>query len=66
MIEDDFGPPEQSCYRKARYHTEKVAEKMRKQLQRMKGEERLHSYSCEFCGGWHVGHMKRFNPPEPQ
>ncbi len=45
-----------ACKRKKRYESKELADIAVHNLWKYKGE-RVHSYKCDFCGGWHVGHM---------
>lgn len=43
------------CQRKVRHSTEQKANDLLKQLNRVD----LHSYFCEHCYGWHLGHIDK-------
>lgn len=45
-----------SCGRKVVHPTEEVAEAARRLTEASTGDGPLHSYRCDFCAGWHVGH----------
>lgn len=64
MSKPDFDPVS-SCYTKRRYTTLEFAERMRKQLERMKAVTGLWTYPCSQCGGYHVGHRPK-GATEPQ
>jgi hypothetical protein len=34
-----------------------VAEAARRLIEASSGDGPLHSYVCDFCAGWHVGHV---------
>jgi hypothetical protein len=46
-----------SCRRKVVHPTEEVAEAARRLTEVSTGDGPLHSYRCDFCAGWHVGHI---------
>jgi hypothetical protein len=48
-----------SCGRKVVHLTEEIAEAARRLTEASKGNGPLHSYRCDFCAGWHVGHFFR-------
>lgn len=48
------------CRRKCRYVSREIAERS---MERLKLEPKydgrpLHTYACEYCSGWHVGHVR--------
>lgn len=43
------------CGHKKRYENQTLAVKQLINLKR-KDNDRMRSYRCRFCGGWHVGH----------
>ena len=48
-----------SCRRKVVHPTQEVAEAARRLTEASTGDGPLHSYRCDFCAGWHVGHVER-------
>ena len=48
-----------SCGRKVVHPSEDVAEAARRLTEASTGDGPLHSYRCDFCAGWHVGHVAR-------
>ena len=54
-----------SCGRKVVHPTEEVAESARRLTEAATGDGPLHSYRCDFCAGWHVGHVVRFVTARP-
>jgi len=53
-----------SCGRKVVHPREDVAEAARRLTEASTGDGPLHSYRCDFCAGWHVGHVMVM-PPRP-
>ena len=51
-----------SCGRKVVHPTEEIAEAARRLTEASTGDGPLHSYQCDFCAGWHVGHLFRARP----
>ena len=43
---------------KKRYESKELADIDVRNLWKYKGE-RVHSYKCDFCGWWHIGHMPK-------
>lgn len=50
------------CERKKRHATYEDA---RRAAQRTKSAEQLAPYSCPYCDGWHVGHMRKSRRDNP-
>jgi len=46
------------CYSKVKHTTEQAAENHRLSLEQLIGIE-FNKYPCQFCGYWHVGHMRK-------
>lgn len=44
------------CGSKVRYRSEISAGHAAETMQRKRGEE-FNAYHCQWCGGWHVGHV---------
>jgi len=51
-----------SCGRKVVHPTEDIAEGARRLTEAATGDGPLHTYECDFCAGWHVGHVIRMTP----
>lgn len=46
------------CERKVRHETQAIAIAEAMRLRRRHGlSERISAYGCQYCGGWHVGHL---------
>jgi hypothetical protein len=54
-----------SCGRKVVHPTEEIAEAARRLTEEATGDGPLHSYRCDFCAGWHVGHAVRMSIGQP-
>jgi hypothetical protein len=48
-----------SCSRKVVHPSEDIAEAHRRVIEASTGDGPLHTYRCDFCPGWHVGHIAR-------
>lgn len=56
---EDYDDKERSCTRKVRYPRVEIANAAVRSMT-AKGRNRLESYSCDYCQGWHVGHAMTF------
>ena len=45
-----------SCSRKLRYATKHIAHQVAKKARKKSGQE-IREYRCDFCGGFHIGHV---------
>lgn len=47
-----------TCKRKVRYPAKRVAEAVLWRISSRKNDFSMHTYYCDWCHGYHIGHMR--------
>lgn len=57
MTDRAFVPdPVRGCSRKVRYPIKRIAHRVAKKVRQRSGED-VWEYRCQFCDGYHIGHV---------